>query len=66
MHERSKTEMERLAVEAMEHHFLKTPAGQVYLPEYEAIYKEKAALRARENALWEKAEPHFMDYLRSL
>lgn len=66
MHERSKTELERLSVEAMEHQFLKTPMGQTFAPEYEAIYKEKAALRERENNLWKKAEPHFLDYLRSL
>ena len=66
MHEHSKTELEKLAVEAMEEHFIRSPEGKPFAQEYDQLYRQKAALKKMYDEFWHRAEQPFMSYLRNL
>ena len=56
-------EIEHMAVEVLEYSFFNSTAGRAYMPEYQQLVKEEAALSKRREDFYSKYAGEFKNYL---
>jgi hypothetical protein len=65
MHEKAHSHTEKMALRAMEKHFMASSEGRPFQAQYNQLEQQMMNIRKQYNDLWEKAEPAFVDYIKA-
>lgn len=66
MHHYTHDNVEALALETMEKHFIASPTGRKHAAEYNEIQREMEIAHTRYKEMWQKIKPELMEYMRNL